>query len=200
VEAGRAGCPGCVLAIEVSLMAVEGRRALLKERSAKAHEAVETAIGSWRSGADYRRYLAGMLAFRAPLEGVLRRFGWPRSFDGWRPVLIAPQLREDSRDLGWAPVDGPDDGRVSSDPSTVIGIAYVLEGSNLGARVLSRRATALGFTGTHGARHLASQCGGLDNWRRFLVVLEAADSIDLDRTVAAAVSTFEAAAAAFAKA
>jgi heme oxygenase len=181
-------------------MAVQARRHLLKERSASAHRAVENAIGPWRSGADYRRYLCGMLAFRAPLEAVLDRVAWPRQWQGWRPVSIATELREDSRDLGLG-VPAPEQaGDTLPNPAAAIGVAYVLEGSSLGATVLARRASAFGLHDTHGARHLARQRGGIDNWRRFLALLEISDALDMDEAAAAAVSTFEAASAAIARA
>ena len=52
-----------------------------------------------------------------------------------------------------------------------LGWRYVIAGSSLGARVLLRRAEALGFTDTHGASYLALHARG-DAWRTLLATLE----------------------------
>lgn len=57
-----------------------------------------------------------------------------------------------------------------------LGWRYVVAGSSLGARLLLRRAEALGFDATRGARYLALHARG-DAWRRLLGVLE---SLHLD--------------------
>lgn len=182
-------------------MAVEGRRLLLKARSQTAHSAVEAAIGAWRSAADYRRYLVGMLAFRLPLEARLARVGWPPGLASWRPLAIAAELRQDLRDLDIAVQEPqPPKAGAAPCPAEAIGIAYVLEGSNLGATVLSRRARDIGLGDEHGARHLARQRAGLGNWRRFLSLVEALEPLDMDRAGDAALAAFDAASAAFAKA
>jgi heme oxygenase len=82
----------------------------------------------------------------------------------------------------------------------LIGTLYVLEGSILGSQLLFRRAQALGLSATHGARHLALQSGGVDEWRRFLALLEATEPFDLERAAAASLATFAAAESAFQKA
>ena len=48
-----------------------------------------------------------------------------------------------------------------------VGLLYVLEGSSLGARLLAKRAEALGFSADFGARHLFSQARNFSNWRAF---------------------------------
>jgi heme oxygenase (biliverdin-IX-beta and delta-forming) len=130
------------------------------------------------------------------------RARWSR-LAGWRPLAITGALRLDLRDLDldFAEME-PEVGRRSGPTcaAEAIGIAYVLEGSNLGAFVLSRRASRIGFSDGHGARHLARQRGGLDNWRRFLSIVESLDALDMDQAGEAAVSAFEAASTAFARA
>lgn len=79
----------------------------------------------------------------------------------------------------------------------LMGTLYVLEGSILGSQVLLKRALQLGLSDTHGARHLALQSGGIDEWRRFLAVLEVAEPFDLERAATASLATFTAAERAF---
>lgn len=66
-----------------------------------------------------------------------------------------------------------------------LGLAYVLEGSALGAQILQRQARALGFDAGHGARHLAAQTDRPGRWQSFCLHLEAAAPFD---DVAAAVA------------
>ena len=69
---------------------------------------------------------------------------------------------------------------------SALGLAYVLEGSALGARLLDRQARALGLDAGFGARHLAAQTADLAAWHTFLGALEAADPFDLDAASIAA--------------
>ena len=78
-----------------------------------------------------------------------------------------------------------------------MGMVYVLEGSGLGARVLFKRAEALGLTRDFGARHLAAQVASPDSWREFLAVLEHAEPLDMARVADASMLTFEHAERAF---
>ena len=73
-----------------------------------------------------------------------------------------------------------------------LGVLYVLEGSALGARLLLRRAEALGMNSKFGARHLALQTAMPTAWPNFLSILEAA-SLDIAQEaecVGAAIATF----------
>jgi heme oxygenase len=79
-----------------------------------------------------------------------------------------------------------------------LGVAYVLEGSALGARLLARRAAALGFDADHGARHLARQTSDMDRWKRFLGELDAIPAEDREQVIAGAASAFDFALAAYA--
>jgi heme oxygenase (biliverdin-IX-beta and delta-forming) len=78
-----------------------------------------------------------------------------------------------------------------------VGLLYVLEGSSLGARLIARQASRLGFDESFGARHLALQARSLENWRIFLGLLEAVEPLDMSRAVNAAILTFRSAALAF---
>ena len=83
------------------------------------------------------------------------------------------------------------------DASTLAGVLYVLEGASLGAKLLRRRAAALGLSEAFGARHLAE--GGRDrNWRILLERLEKEETIDIEAAAGASLGAFSLALASFA--
>ena len=83
------------------------------------------------------------------------------------------------------------------DGDRLFGALYVLEGSSLGARILFKRAQALGLSAAFGARHLALLSGSIDGWRSFLDRLEGADPFGLELAVTASHATFALARTAF---
>lgn len=166
------------------------RRFALRDRTSAAHAALDAIVGPLADAAAYGRYLRGLLAFRAPAERALEAADWT-------PAPIAALIAADMDDLGIAPaaeVAMP----APAKPSDALGLAYVLEGSALGARILHGQALALGFDAGRGARHLAAQTRDLDGWRGFLGTLEAAEPFDLEAAVRAAQGGFAAAERAFA--
>lgn len=173
------------------------RRWELRQRTATAHAAVDSAIGAFHSLEDYRRYLAAMHAFRKPLELSLGERA--ATLVGLPLNRLLPELEADMADLGVEPLamarppepQGRDE---------LLGMLYVLEGSTLGAQLLYRRALALGLTATCGARHLAVQSGAMSAWGAFLGVLDEVDGFDLDSATRASLATFKAAEAAFKRA
>lgn len=180
----------------MSRPAVSHRHAL-RRRLLDAHAEVEAAVGGFDSLADYRRYLRGMHAFRAPVEAAVAAGPWPEPFGGWRPCLIAGLVAADGHDLGVAIGDIVPPPPAPFDMAGLLGQLYVLEGSMLGAQILYRRAQELGMHSTYGARHLARQAADVANWQAFVALLERVEPFDLERTAAAADATFRAAASAF---
>lgn len=175
------------------------RRWQLRERTAHAHSVVDAAVGAFDDISSYARYLAAIYRFRTPIERDLERFTWPAAMGDWRPRQVSAAIAQDLTDLGLAvpqlgaaPAAMPDD--------ALMGTLYVLQGSILGSQVLFKRAQQLGLSATHGARHLALQSGGIDEWRSFLALLEVAEPFDLERAAAASLATFAAAQTAFQKA
>jgi heme oxygenase len=75
-----------------------------------------------------------------------------------------------------------------TDVSAQLGVAYVLEGSGLGARVLVRRATAVGQVSTH----YISTLGDLSQsrWPQFVRALDAHE-LDIETSIDAARSVFD---------
>ncbi|MBX9455817.1 MAG: biliverdin-producing heme oxygenase [Rhizobium sp.] len=154
-------------------------------------------VGEFRDLASYVRYLEGMAAFRGGVEASLSGANIDEGQQGWRPGLIHRELADDIMDLG---------GRLPSrlptfDPPTdddsILGVFYVLEGSSLGARVLMRRAVALGLSPERGARHLAAQASRPGAWARLVTMIDGLSPAGLERAARASRMTFAAAIEAF---
>ncbi|MDG3578829.1 biliverdin-producing heme oxygenase [Rhizobium sp. YJ-22] len=178
-------------------MQVSKRRFSLRERTSHLHAAVDAAVGSFETTQDYGRYLCGIHRFRADVEVGLTGMAWPSTFGGWRPQAVASLAAADLDDLHLNQRSGFSVVFDLADRSRLAGALYVLEGSSLGARVLYARAQGLGLSETFGARHLARQANGLENWRGFLAVLDGMADFDLDGAVDAAGDVFRHAAHAF---
>ncbi|SMO44696.1 Heme oxygenase [Paracoccus laeviglucosivorans] len=121
-------------------------------------------MGEMRGSEDYRHYLRGTYAFRAALEPAL-------DDAGWQVERLLDNLRADLADLG-EPVPTAAPAPALHDFAAKAAALYVLEGSALGARLIARRAAALGFDERHGARHLAQQTAAPTRWPAFLDWLE----------------------------
>ena len=165
------------------------RRFALRAETADAHAALDAAVGPLADVAAYRRYLRGLHAFRVTAEARL-------AGAAWEPVPLAALIAADMADLGVearAPValDAP------GGASEALGLAYVLEGSALGARLLQRDAQALGFGAESGARHLTEQTRDKARWSAFCAALEAAPGYDGGAAAAAAMAAFRSALGAF---
>jgi len=178
-------------------MSTVSRRTVLRDQTSEAHATLDARVSPLLSAKGYRDYLVGLHAFRHAAEERLRTAAFPTEFDGWAPTRIAAHLQDDLADLDAMPAPVALPIPEAPDPSEVCGIAYVLEGSAFGARILIRMARELGHDETRGARHLAAQSRNLDNWRRFQACLDSAEPFDLDRAVTAAQATFRAASLAF---
>lgn len=143
------------------------RRVLLTE-TRDLHDELDRQVGAFSDAAGYGAFLAGSHAFRAAIEPQLV------SMHEWPVQPLADLIGQDLADLG-KPCPPPVSGPPLSSRAARAGACYVLEGSALGARLLARRAAALGYTGDHGARHLAAQTAQRQRWTRFLDWLEQAD-------------------------
>lgn len=162
----------------------------LRERTQPAHQRLDGMIGPLDTPERYRAFVAGSHAHRDAAEGYLEAVAWPDSFRDWRPLRLEPLIAQDLADLGHMAREGTALG-LSKDISSAVGVAYVLEGSALGARLIAKMALRLGFDASHGARHIAGQERGLGNWRAFTSIIEEAAWIDRDAAAAAASATFE---------
>ncbi len=177
-------------------MKVGSGRGDLRELTASAHALLDATVGPLDTRAAYRRYLLGLDGFRGAAERWLAQAPMPDGFADWRPTRITDHLAADLTDLG---VDARPGTELDFDetPSAAAGVAYVLEGSALGGRIIERQALSLGFDARNGARHLAAQGNSLVNWRGFLDRLERAEPFDLTTAAEAATMAFRAATDAF---
>ncbi|MBC2774066.1 biliverdin-producing heme oxygenase [Rhizobium sp. AQ_MP] len=147
-------------------MELPPRRTALKEATSQAHAALDAMVGNFKTLDDYKRYLTGIATFRLPVEAWLSQTDLPAELDGYQPHMVQSELEADLADLDTArpknqPAFHPPEGE------GVVGLLYVLEGSSLGARLLAKRAEALGLSAEFGARHLFSQARNFSSWRAF---------------------------------
>jgi heme oxygenase len=175
------------------------RRWQMREQTAQAHSNVDDAIGPLDTLESYRSYLASLYAFRKPIEDRLMETDLPVQLGVWKPRLIADAIMRDMDDLD-VPHPSVSAFLFPLQGDALFGTLYVLEGSSLGARILFKRAQALGLNADFGARHLALQSEDIEGWRSFLSVLEAAEPFNIGDAVAASNTTFATAHSAFSKA
>lgn len=171
----------------------------MRERTAEAHSHVDQAIGALDTMESYRSYLASLYCFRKCIEDRLTESTLPSGLGAWRPRLISDAIAQDLDDLG-VPRPGVPGFPFPLEGDALFGTLYVLEGSSLGARVLFKRAQALGLSADFGARHLALQSDDVEGWRGFLSVLEAVEPFNISNAVTASNATFATAHSAFSKA
>lgn len=170
-------------------------RFFLREQTRPAHERLDRLVGPIDSAERYRNFLRASYAHRSAVERYLQDAAWPEPFGDWKPAIIGPLMALDLADLGLPlPEVRPFD--LSKDISRLIGVAYVQEGSSLGARLIVRMAAGLGFDGSHGARHLAAQAQGLSNWQHFVGIIDGLVGVDQAAAAEAASLAFDHAAAA----
>jgi heme oxygenase len=172
-------------------------RFVLRDATRSEHQVLDSMIGHFGDKRSYLHYLIGMAAFRGCVEPALGQGGLHRHFGDWRPTEVLAHVQRDIIDLDGDPVDEGGDFAWPANLGTQAGILYVLEGSALGARVLTRRAAALGYSDTFGARHLAQQTSRADAWPRFVSLLDTLPEAHIDDAIAGARMTFLAALDAF---
>lgn len=155
----------------------ENRRFALKRATDAAHRHVEgviTSAGMFASIDGYRRYLSATLAIRTRFEILLDASGAAAVWPLWPSRRVAKLVAQDIEDLGGVhPLTQKKSDQLLKPPE-LFGALYVLEGSSLGARVLSRSVHAFGLSADHGARHLHAQAGDAAIWRDFLLALDSA--------------------------
>jgi heme oxygenase len=155
-----------------------GLRSALRHNTQDEHDRLDAQIGDFSDLQSYRSFLVGSYRFRKCLEPATSTIGF------WNAEL---------EDLGAGIVSAPVTALRAETQAEQLGLLYVLEGSALGARILFRRAELLGFTQTHGARHLAGQVSDPRRWRNFLTMLESLGDIDQSLAIRGARACFTAA-------
>lgn len=142
-------------------------RARLRDATTDAHARVHAQVGEMRNADGYRAYLRGMHGFLAAVTPGLAQhadsLAW--SPPPWRAELDADLRRIDAEPRVPEPVE-------VGDRNAALGLLYAVEGSALGARLLLRRATGLGFAPATGAAFL-HRFSDMDNgrWPAFLALL-----------------------------
>jgi heme oxygenase (biliverdin-IX-beta and delta-forming) len=126
-------------------MELPPRRTALKEATAEAHAALDAMVGHFQTLDDYKLYLTGIASFRLPVEAWLSQTRLPADLDGYAPHMVQPELEADLADLQ-APEPKNQQAFRPPEGEGVVGLLYVLEGSSLGARLLAKRAEALGLS------------------------------------------------------
>jgi len=174
--------------------------ARLELETAEEHAAIEAATRIMRPDIglpDYREYLERTYAFYRPVEQMLERVGvWPAlELDASARVKL-PALSHDLLELGSDPSALPVFAampQLGGGLPEAVGCAYVLEGSTLGGRVVSRHVqTRLGPHVPHCFLEAYGADTG-DRWQAFRAALRwFADSREVEsRVVAGARQTFE---------
>ncbi|KQN69714.1 MULTISPECIES: biliverdin-producing heme oxygenase [unclassified Devosia] len=146
-------------------MAIASLRSALKERTAALHHQLDQQVGEFTAQDDYADYVTRSYLFRAAIEPRL-------AGDGWQSPLLADVMAQDLADLGRSVPKTQTSETPRANRGERLGMLYVLEGSSVGARLLLRRAKAIGFSEDFGARHLGRQAGDIARWPQFLSVLE----------------------------
>ncbi|MCQ4313959.1 biliverdin-producing heme oxygenase [Pseudomonas stutzeri] len=158
-------------------------RQWIREASAPMHERVDAAYSRFELSDrhDYGRFLRAHGAALFSLEATLEQGGISRLLSDWPERRRSAALREDLQTLKIA-LPTP----LSLEPGTgegwSWGVAYVLEGSRIGGRVLSQRVREGGSIGP--LRYLGHG-EGTPLWPRFLVQFEhRAKTVDRDQLLA----------------
>ena len=142
-------------------MTLRGR---LRDVTAAAHARVDARVGdAFHDHHGYAAFLRGMHAFVRCSRRVLG------DIDDLAACEAA--LADDLAVLGVSPLALETDLATADRGVADLGWRYVVAGSSMGARVLLRRAQALGFDATRGARYLALHARG-DAWASLLATLE----------------------------
>ena len=163
--------------IEQAAPATPPRSARLRALSHSLHDEIERVVGSYApfdSVASYGHFLQMQYLFQAELQPYYNDPALVALFPDLPLRCRADAARADLADLG-LPVPAALPGALRN-PSQATALTWirVSEGSKLGAAILIKRANALGFTASFGARHLAEPEGGrAQGWKAFNAVFDA---------------------------
>jgi heme oxygenase (biliverdin-IX-beta and delta-forming) len=174
-------------------------RRALREGTAESHKRLDTrfaAILEHLDGDAYARFVAMNHACHAAIEPVVAASPLLDLLPDWPRWSRLPQLRLDLESMQVAELQVPEFPLCRLDLPQAIGVAYVVEGSRLGATVIRRRIEEAGETADdsrlNARRYLLSALDG----DRFLELMRAASTLDWPpartaRAVEAARATFD---------
>ncbi|MCB1470933.1 MAG: biliverdin-producing heme oxygenase [Rhizobiaceae bacterium] len=113
------------------------------------------------------------------------------AFNTWRCTDLASLVAQDLVDLDTPALPSATFAGIDQCEGRQLGMAYVLEGSGLGARILLKRAAELGMSAVYGARHLAAQTDDPARWRSFMALLDTVPESQFDGVLAGAELSFQ---------
>jgi heme oxygenase len=142
-------------------------RARLREATTHVHARVDAQLGEMRDADHYRAYLRGMHGFLAAVTPGLSSHAGAL---GWSPPQWRSELDADLQTVHAAPLAC--EAMAVGNRDEAMGLLYVIEGSALGARLLLRRACALGYEAGRGTAFLHRHADvGTTRWPAFLALL-----------------------------
>jgi heme oxygenase len=153
-------------------------RRWLRAETRGEHDAVDAVYGALdlADATDFRRFLQAHARALLPLETALDEAGAARVLPDWPDRRRSAALLADLRALGET-APRPEPAPALNGEAAVWGAAYVLEGSRLGGRVLSRTAAASADPRVRAAdRYLTHGQGGA-LWPVFLARLDASPAV-----------------------
>ncbi|WP_201799955.1 biliverdin-producing heme oxygenase [Andreprevotia sp. IGB-42] len=151
----------------------------LRSATAALHAELDDLLSSdaFAGVAQYRRFLAAQAAALVPLEAALEAAGIDTLLPDWPARCRRFVLQADLAQLGEVPGAPDAPPQIAADASRW-GYAYVLEGSRLGARLLSRQLEASGNPALQAAGSFLQHGSGQPFWQTFLTGLEQVDEAD----------------------
>lgn len=156
-------------------------RARLKQATNDCHRRLEQSLearGLFRSLDGYGLWLQGALLFHRAIQDALADRGSHDVLDASVMSQRCLLIEDDLDDLGLGPAGG--DIRLAlpvGDEVERLGVAYVVEGAAIGARIILREAAGLGCHSAHAARFLSAAVNDTSRWPRLVAML---DRLDLD--------------------
>lgn len=149
-------------------------RALLREAGAPWHARVDDAYSTYRLDQrdGYCDFLRAHASALWQLEPALEAAGIVRLLPDWSERCRRHALAQDLSALGVSFSPMPVALELPHEPSLLWGLAYVLEGSRLGSRVLASRVEQAGWAGHEYALNYLRHGQEAALWPRFLSVLE----------------------------
>lgn len=168
----------------------------LRADTREAHEALDASFAGMFSdstGAAYRRFIAMNLAAHAAIDPILATSLPAAPWEGEAPADRLDAARRDARALGLEPEATPAFPLPRPDLFQALGIAYVLEGSRLGAKYMLRAIKRDEPSGdAWWPTHYLEASSDARPFTRLLdrMTAERADEADIRRAVEAADTTF----------
>jgi len=146
----------------------------LRRATADLHAALDGGFATLdlKNRKDYRQFLATQAAVWEPLEAWLTRYDIGRVLPDWTHRRRSAALAADLAALGGV-VDSRDIVMGAPSVPAMLGVAYVLEGSRLGARYLSRMIAESDDAAVRDNSRFLRHGAGLPLWPSFLETLEA---------------------------